>query len=151
MANKPILFYAVEDLIASGVKDIGIIVGPNRSQVENAVKNRSWDAKIEFIPQDMPIGLAHTVMIAESFIVNEPFIVYLGDNLLCNGIADHARTFQNSGADASILLAEVDHLKRFGVAELNENGKVIRLVEKPKTPSFQTGPGRSLYLQPVIF
>lgn len=134
VANKPILFYAIEDIIAAGVHDIGVIVGPNRDQVEKTIKRKDWDANIEFIYQDIPRGLAHTVLISEKFIGDEPFIMYLGDNLLCDGIVDHAGKFKNSGADASILLTKVSQPERFGVAELNEHGEVVRLVEKPKVP-----------------
>jgi glucose-1-phosphate thymidylyltransferase len=83
VANKPILFYAIEDLISAGVQEIGIIVGPNREQVEKAVKSRDWKARIEFIFQDEPRGLAHAVLISEDFIAGQPFVMYLGDNLLC--------------------------------------------------------------------
>ncbi len=80
VANKPILFYAIEDLIEAGVSEIAIIVGPNHDQVERTVKCRGWDANIEFIYQDAPRGLAHTVLISEDFIGDEAFIMYLGDN-----------------------------------------------------------------------
>jgi len=134
VANKPILFYAIEDLIDAGIREIGIIVGPNRDQVESTVRSCDCDASIEFIYQGEPRGLAHTVLIAEDFIAGEPFVMYLGDNLLCNGIADHVEHFRADGAEASILLTEVDHPERFGVAELDEQGEIVRLIEKPKVP-----------------
>jgi len=134
VANKPILFYAIEDLIEADVRDIGIIVGPNREQVESTVRSRDWDARIEFIHQSEPKGLAHAVHVAEDFIAGEPFVMYLGDNLLCNGIVDHVERFRTCEAEASILLTEVDHPERFGVAELDEEGNIVRLVEKPKVP-----------------
>ena len=146
VANKPILFYALEDIIAAGVHDIGIIVGPNRDQVEKIIHSREWDANISFIYQDSPRGLAHTVLISEQFIDGDSFIMYLGDNLLCDGIVDHANGFRSSGADASILLTEVSHPERFGVAELNERGEVVRLVEKPES-SVQPGPCGRISLQ----
>lgn len=134
VANKPILFYAIEDLILAGVHDIGIIVGPNREKVESTVRSENWDAEFEFIYQDAPRGLAHAVMISEEFIEEEPFVMYLGDNLLSGGISDHVSGFMASGADASILLTKVDHPERFGVAELGKDCEVIRLIEKPKNP-----------------
>lgn len=151
VANKPILFYAIEDLIASDIHDIGIIVGPNRDQVERTVRSRDWDARIEFIPQDAPRGLAHTVLISEDFIGDESFVMYLGDNLLCNGITEHTNSFRASGADASILLTEVDHPERFGVAELDEQGKVVHLVEKPKVPASNLALVGVYLFRPVIF
>jgi len=134
VANKPILFYVIEDLIAAGVRDIGIIVGPNREKVESTVLDRDWSAKFEFIYQDAPLGLAHAVKISEDFIKREPFVMYLGDNLISSGISDHVSNFIASGAEASILLTKVDHPERFGVAELGSNGEVVRLIEKPKIP-----------------
>ena len=134
VANKPILFYAIEDLIEAGINEIGVIVGPNSEQVKREVRNRDWDANLEFIYQDTPRGLAHAVMISESLIDGEPFVMYLGDNLLRNGIAGHVNDFLSSDAEASILLTEVDHPESFGVAELDERGQVVRLVEKPKEP-----------------
>lgn len=151
VANKPILFYALEDIIATGVHDIGIIVGPNRDQVEKIVQSREWDANISFIYQDSPRGLAHTVLISEEFIGGDSFVMYLGDNLLCDGIVDHANGFKSSGADASILLTEVSHPERFGVAELNESGEVVRLVEKPKVPPSNLALVGVYLFQPVIF
>jgi glucose-1-phosphate thymidylyltransferase len=151
VANKPILFYAIEDIIASGVHEIGIIVGPNRSQVEKTVLERKWDAEIEFIPQDMPRGLAHTVMISEEFIGDDSFVMYLGDNLLCNGITDHAQNFRSSKADASILLTEVEHPERFGVAQLDDKGEIVRLIEKPKVPPSNLALVGVYLFKPVIF
>jgi len=151
VANKPILFYAIEDIIAAGVHEVGIIVGPNRDQVERTVRSRGWDADIEFIYQDAPRGLAHTVLISEEFIGDEPFVMYLGDNLLCDGIVDHVSSFRNSGADASILLTEVSQPERFGVAELNEQGEVVRLVEKPKVPPSNLALVGVYLFQPVVF
>lgn len=151
VANKPILFYAIEDIIAAGVHDIGIIVGPNRDLVEKTVRSREWNAEINFIYQDSPRGLAHTVLISEQFIGGDSFVMYLGDNLLCDGIVDHANSFKSSGADASILLTEVSHPERFGVAELNECGEVVRLVEKPKVPPSNLALVGVYLFQPVIF
>ena len=90
VANKPILFYAIEDVIEAGIKDIGIIVGPNKEQVIETVNNAGFDAEISFIVQDAPRGLAHTVLIAEDFIGDESFVMYLGDNILKEGIIKHA-------------------------------------------------------------
>lgn len=134
VANKPILFYAIEDVIEAGIKDIGIIVGPNKEQVIETVNNAEFDAEISFIVQDAPRGLAHTVLIAEDFIGAESFVMYLGDNILKEGIIKHAENFREKKFDASIMLTEVDNPEEFGVAELREDGSVKRLIEKPKKP-----------------
>ena len=134
VANKPILFYAIEDVIEAGIKDIGIIVGPNKEQVIETVNNAGFDAEISFIVQDAPRGLAHTVLIAEDFIGDESFVMYLGDNILKEGIIKHAENFREKKFDASIMLTEVDNPEEFGVAELKEDGSVKQLIEKPKKP-----------------
>ncbi|HVN74458.1 MAG TPA: glucose-1-phosphate thymidylyltransferase [Methanoregula sp.] len=135
VANKPILFYCIEDLIGAGIHDIAIIVGPNKEQVMETVRKVDWDANIEFIFQDAPRGLAHAVKIAKDFLGNENFIMYLGDNLLAGGSADFIRDFAESGVDASLLLTEVEDPTQYGVALVDEQKKVIvKLVEKPKNP-----------------
>ena len=152
VANKPILFYGIEDLIGAGIHDIGIIVGPNRDQVKEAVIRGSWDARIEFIEQDSPRGLAHAVKIAEPFLGDDSFIMYLGDNLLKSGSADFVRDFSLSGADASLLLTEVRDPTQYGVALVDEQKKVIiRLVEKPKVPPSNLSIVGIYGLTPVIF
>ena len=151
VANKPILFYAIEDVIEAGVREIGIIVGPNRKQVENTVRSRDWDASIDFIYQDAPRGLAHTVIISEEFIGDDSFIMYLGDNILKGGIVQQVQEFKNSGVEASILLTAVEHPERFGVAELDANGQVVRLVEKPKVPQSNLALVGIYLFKPIIF
>ncbi len=152
VANKPILFYAIEDLIGAGIHDIGIIVGPNREQVKETVSRVSWDARISFIEQDAPRGLAHAVLISEPFLGDEPFIMYLGDNLLKTGSGDFVRDFSESGADASLLLTEVEDPTQYGVALVDEQKKVIvKLVEKPKVPPSNLSIVGIYGLTPVIF
>jgi len=133
VANKPILFYAIEDVIEAGAKEIGIIVGPNKEQVIETVESENWDAEIEFIYQDEPKGLAHAILVAEDFLDDE-FVMYLGDNILREGIVEHAKKFKEDKHDASIMLTEVQNPEQFGIAELNEDGTIKRLVEKPKVP-----------------
>ena len=134
VANKPILFYAIEDVIEAGIRDIGIIVGPNKEQIMETVNTANFDAEITFIEQDAPRGLAHTVLISEDFIGADSFVMYLGDNILKEGIIKHTENFRKENSDANILLTEVDNPEEFGVAELRENGGVKRLIEKPKKP-----------------
>ena len=134
IANKPVLFYAIEDVIEAGAEEIGIIVGPNKDQVMGTVESREWDAGIEFIVQEEPGGLAHTILISEDFLGDDDFIMYLGDNVIKGGILNHSTKFRESGPDSLVLLTEVEDPQRFGVADLDENGRVKRLVEKPKVP-----------------
>lgn len=134
IANKPVLFYAMEDVIEAGAEEIGIIVGPNREQIVETVGSRDWDAKVEFIFQGEPAGLAHTILVAEEFLGEEEFVMYLGDNVIKGGITRHSSVFRDLGPDSLVLLTEVDEPQRFGVADLDEEGRVKRLVEKPEVP-----------------
>lgn len=135
IANKPILFYVIEDLIDSGINDIAIIVGPNKEQIIETVSSVKWNARISYIYQDAPRGLAHAVKIAKDFTGNENFVMYLGDNLLKEGSKEFVEDFVISNVDASILLTEVEDPTQYGVALVDEQNKVIvKLLEKPKNP-----------------
>ena len=135
VANKPILFYAIEDIVNCGIDEIGIIIGPNREQIIETVGDGSrWNVKITYIDQNEPLGLAHAVKISGEFLGDDSFVMYLGDNLLKGNITKHTEHFKKSNADASILLTHVKNPSQFGVAELNDDGSVMRLTEKPKEP-----------------
>ena len=134
VANKPVLFYGIESLAAAGIRDIGMVVGDTQSEIRAAVGDGSaWGVRITYIEQDAPRGLAHAVLISERFIDNQPFVMYLGDNLLNKGINRFVDEFTRERPAAQILLARVPDPQMFGVAELAE-GRVIRLVEKPQEP-----------------
>jgi glucose-1-phosphate thymidylyltransferase len=135
VANKPVLFYAIESIVAAGITEIGIIVGETGAEIRAAVGDGSrFGARLTYIPQEAPLGLAHAVMIAESFLRDSPFVMYLGDNLIAGGITELVSEFQRLGCNSEILLAEVPNPEQFGVAELTAEGKVRRLVEKPREP-----------------
>jgi glucose-1-phosphate thymidylyltransferase len=134
VANKPVLFYALEAITSAGVNDIGIVVGDTEHEIRQAVGDGSrWGAKVTYIRQDKPLGLAHAVKISHEFINDEPFVMYLGDNLVLDGITGFVKTFEANKPNALILLAAVQEPQRFGVAELKD-GKVVGLEEKPKNP-----------------
>jgi len=151
VANKPILFYAIEDLIAAGIQEIGIVVGPNREQIIEAISAIKFNADISFIYQSAPKGLAHAVLISEEFIGDDPFIMYLGDNLIKGGITKYVEYFNKVETDTSILLSQVKNPTQFGVAELNEDGSVKKLIEKPKIPPSNLAlVGVYLFRQPIF-
>jgi len=150
VANKPVLFYAIEDVIEAGIRDIGIIVGPNKEQVIETVRSVDWDADIEFIYQGDPLGLAHAILVAEEFLDDEEFVMYLGDNILRDGIIEHAQKFKELNPDSLILLTQVDEPQRFGVAEFDENGRVKRLIEKPKVPPSNYALVGVYFFKPII-
>jgi len=134
IANKPILFYGLEAIAEAGIKDVGIIVGDTKVEIKEAVGNgEKWKLNVTYIEQEAPLGLAHAVKIAEDFIANEDFVMYLGDNLLKDGIKTIVDEFNKNKPNAQILLAKVKEPQQFGVAEL-KNGCVVRLEEKPIKP-----------------
>jgi glucose-1-phosphate thymidylyltransferase len=134
VANKPVLYYGIEALVGAGIREIGIVVGDTHEEIRGAVGDGSkWSARVTYIPQDAPRGLAHAVLISEEFIADDPFVMYLGDNLLKAGIVEFVDQFVREAPAAQILLTPVPDPQMFGVAELHQN-KVVRLVEKPKQP-----------------
>jgi len=134
IANKPILFYGIESLVEAGIRKIGIVVGDTKKDVMAAVGDGSqFGAQVTYIEQPEPLGLAHAVLVAEDFLQAEPFVMYLGDNLIAHGIKEFVAQFAKNKPNSQILLAEVPNPEQFGVAEL-AGGRVVRLVEKPKEP-----------------
>ena len=134
VANKPVLFYGIEALAAAGIREIGIVVGDTQAEIRGAVGDGSrWGVRVTYIEQDAPRGLAHAVLISEAFLAGEPFVMYLGDNLLNRGITGFVEQFDREKPAAQILLARVPDPQMFGVAELSD-GRVVRLVEKPAEP-----------------
>jgi glucose-1-phosphate thymidylyltransferase len=132
VANKPVLFYGIEAIAGAGIRDIGIVVGDTQAEIRAAVGDGSrWGVRVEYIEQDAPRGLAHAVKISQPFIGNDPFVMYLGDNLLNKGITHFVEEFEREKPAAQILLAKVPDPQMFGVAQLKD-GRVVRLVEKPK-------------------
>ncbi|HEX3735389.1 MAG TPA: glucose-1-phosphate thymidylyltransferase [Solirubrobacterales bacterium] len=135
VANKPVLFYGIEALVDAGVTEIGIIIAPETGEeIREAVGDGSaFGAEITYIVQDKPAGLAHAVLTAKDFIGDSPFVMYLGDNLLRDGLRGLVSTFRNDEPDALILLTPVDDPQSYGVAEL-DGERIVRLIEKPKDP-----------------
>jgi len=134
IANKPVLYYAIEVISDCGIKDIGIIIGETGEDIKSEIKNGSkWGVNISYIEQKEALGLAHAVSVARDFLGEEKFLMYLGDNLLKNGVETYAHKFIQGSYNAFVLLTEVDNPRQFGVAELKE-GRVVRVVEKPKEP-----------------
>ena len=135
IANKPILHYVIEDLVGVGITDLGIVVGDTAKEIEESVGNGSqWNADITYIHQEEPLGLAHAVLISEPFLGQEKFIMYLGDNMFEDSLHAVVEDFEKSSINARLLLAKVDNPQAFGVAEVDEQGAIKGLVEKPENP-----------------
>ena len=136
VANKPILWYGIESIVAAGIKDIGIIISPETgSEVKAKTGNGDrFGANITYILQDEPLGLAHAVKIAQPFLKDSPFVMYLGDNLVQSELDLFLEKFDSQHLDALTLLCEVENPTAFGVATVDDSGKVLQLIEKPKNP-----------------
>jgi glucose-1-phosphate thymidylyltransferase len=152
VANKPVLFYGIEAMASAGIEDVGIIIAPETGAEirEAAGDGSSFGISIEYIEQDEPLGLAHAVLTAEPFLGDSPFVMYLGDNLLRDGIVDLVETFRTEEPDALILLTPVPDPEHYGVAELSD-GRVSRLVEKPKDPATDLALVGVYMFTPAIF
>jgi glucose-1-phosphate thymidylyltransferase len=136
VANKPILFYALDALVDAGITEIGVIVGDTRDEIMEAVGNgERFGATITYIPQEAPLGLAHCVLIAKDYLGDEPFVMYLGDNMLEARLRDFVAGFDPEADAAQVILKPVPDPQRFGVAEVDEAGRLLRLTEKPAVPA----------------
>jgi glucose-1-phosphate thymidylyltransferase len=135
VANKPVLFYGIEALVEAGIKEIAVIIAPETGEEirQAAGDGSAFGASITYIEQEAPLGLAHALLTAEDYLGQSPFVMYLGDNLLREGIVELVEVFRRSEPDALILLTHVEDPSSYGVAELNGD-RVVRLVEKPEDP-----------------
>jgi glucose-1-phosphate thymidylyltransferase len=135
VANKPILGYVLDQVAATNIKKVGIITAHETGQfVKDYVKDGSnWNLTVDYIPQE-PLGLAHAVKTAKLFLGQDSFVMCLGDNVTGQGLSSFVKKFKNERLDALIILKEVENPSSFGIAQLDEKGNIIRLVEKPKTP-----------------
>ena len=135
VANKPILGYVLDQIEETNINHVGIITAAETADtVKEYVKNgQQWNFNITYIPQQ-PLGLAHAVKTAQPFLSEDPFVMCLGDNVTGQGIKNFIKKFQQENLDALIILKEVDDPSRFGIAQLDKQGNITKLVEKPKTP-----------------
>src|SRR4051795_6784023 len=141
VANKPVLFYGIEAMASAGIREVGIIIAPETGgEIREAAGDGShFGVAITYIVQDAPLGLAHAVLTAEPFLGSDPFVMYLGDNLLQGGIEDLVQAFREHEPESLILLTQVPDPENYGVAELGVGGdgvsrRIVRLIEKPVNP-----------------
>jgi glucose-1-phosphate thymidylyltransferase len=137
VANRPVLFYVIDNLVDAGVTDIGVIISPETgAEIRGALGDGArFGARLSYIPQDRPAGLAHAVLTARDYLGDDDFVMFLGDNLIGSKIKDALAAFlAEPSLGASVMLKEVDNPSSFGVAEVDAAGNVVRLVEKPQQP-----------------
>ncbi|MDY7077831.1 MAG: glucose-1-phosphate thymidylyltransferase [Chloroflexota bacterium] len=135
VANKPILFRVIEAIRDAGITDIGIVVGDTAEEIKTAVgRGGRWGVKITYIFQEHPLGLAHAVRVSRDFLGDERFVMFLGDNVIQGGISGLIEQFGVSKWNSQIVLTRVSQPEQYGVAELDTDGQVTQLVEKPKEP-----------------
>ena len=154
VANKPISQYVLEDLVEAGISEIAIVLGniyPEKVKEYYGDGSR-FGAKITYVYQGEPKGIAHAVKLCEDFVGDDKFVVYLGDNLIKGGIANFTKKFrENDKLDAMILLTQVKDPGRFGVARFDSSGKIVELIEKPKEPPSNYALAGIYFLSPLIF
>ncbi len=135
VANKPILFRVIEAIRDASITDIGIVVGDTAAEIKAAVgRGDRWDVEVTYIHQEQPLGLAHAVKVSRDFLGDERFVMFLGDNVIQGGISELIEQFAASQWNSQIVLTQVSHPEQYGVAELDLEGRIVRLVEKPKEP-----------------
>ena len=151
IANKPMLMYGLDQLRSAGITEIGVILGPLHEGIRDALGDGSkFGVEITFLDQPDPRGIAHAVLISRDFLGKSPFVVHLGDNLLKDSVHDLAAEFLKSQAEAMVILTRVKDPERFGVVEI-QDGKIVRLVEKPKQYISDLALAGVYFFQPSIF
>ena len=135
VANRPVLFRVIEALRDGGIEDIGIVVGDTGPEIRAAVgAGENWGVRVSYIEQGEPLGLAHAVKVSRQFLADERFVMYLGDNVIQGGVRDLIAQFSAQDWNVQVVLTEVDEPQHYGVAELGDDGRIVRLVEKPAEP-----------------
>lgn len=152
IANKPMSQYCLESLKSAGITNIAIIIGGIGTEKvrEYYGDGSQFGVKISYIEQDHPRGIAHAIRLCKKFVNNEKFLVFLGDNILKRDLKDFSKDFEKSDAKAAILLCKVDNPTRYGIADVKE-GKIKKIVEKPKHPLTNLAVTGIYFLTPTIF
>ncbi|MEM3982148.1 MAG: glucose-1-phosphate thymidylyltransferase [Thermofilum sp.] len=153
VAGKPVSQWVLEDLVSAGVREVAIVLGDVFPElvVQHYGDGSRFGARVTYVQQGRPLGIAHAVALCREFVGGDSFVVYLGDNLLQHGVKRYLEEFLAGGYDAMVLLKEVEDPTRFGVAQLGEGGRLVRLVEKPKVPPSNLALVGVYFFKPVIF
>ena len=152
VANKPVLFRVIEAIKEAGIEDIGIVIGDTGAEIRDAVGGgRRWGVNISYIPQEAPMGLAHAVKISQEFLGDDRFVMFLGDNVIQGGISGLIREFAHSTWNSQVVLTEVNEPQHYGVAELDDDRRIVRLIEKPRVPPSNLALVGIYMFDPTIF
>lgn len=153
VAGKPVSQWVLEDLLSAGIRDVAIVVGETFPELvmQHYGDGSRFGAHITYVQQGKPLGIAHAIGLCRDFVRNDCFVVYLGDNLLQRGIREYVKEFAENSYDAMVLLKGVEDPTRFGVAQLDEKGRLVRLVEKPETPPSNLALVGVYFFKPVVF
>ncbi len=134
IANKPVIFYAIEEMVACGITELAIVAGENMDQFVEAIGDGSrFGARVTYVHQPLPLGIAHGVQVAEEFLGHSPFALFLGDNFIKEGIAPYVERFRARCHNSLVLLCPVERPQELGIAEL-DGERLVRVIEKPKDP-----------------
>ncbi len=135
VGGQPVLFYGIQAIVEAGITDIGVVIGSTGDEIRAALGDGSrFGARVTYLRQERPLGLAHAVRVARAWLGDDDFVMYLGDNFVIGGISDVVRAFRAERPDAGLLVTRVPDPSLFGVVELDEAGRVVRLEEKPDSP-----------------
>ncbi len=135
VANKPVLARVIEAIREAGVREVGIVVGHTAAEIKEALGDgESWGVKLSYIHQESPEGLAHAVKISRAFLGDDPFVMFLGDNVIEGGISNLIRDFADNQWNSQIVLKEVENPSAYGVAKMRPDGGIEQLIEKPARP-----------------
>lgn len=131
--NKPMIYYPLNTLIKAGIKEILIIVAPERAgdYLNLLGSGKEFGVKFTYEIQDKPRGLAEAFIIGENFIDDENVCMILGDNIFEDDFSKEIKNFQKG---ALVFAKEVPDPERFGIVEFDQNNKAISIEEKPKNP-----------------
>jgi len=152
MANRPTLAYAFDKLKEMGVTDICIVVGENEPFMKDFLKDGAeYGVSLSYVRQTEPLGLAHAVSFAKDFVGDDSFVLYLGDAIYSDGFAEHASTFQSSECANLNIVKPVEDPRRFGVATVDDSGRIVRLVEKPQNPESNLAMAGLYFFGPQIW
>ena len=135
VANKPVLVRVIEAIREAGIRELGLVVGPTAAEIKEALGDGGeWDVRLSYIHQQSPDGLAHAVKVSRDFLGDDPFVMFLGDNVIEGGISSLITDFAENQWNSQIVLKEVDNPSAYGVAKMRPDGSIEQLMEKPKAP-----------------